>query len=130
MPVSSAFGTAVAISILASELKNFCGLNYKSNQFTESLGKFHGHISEIKVGDLSLGVTSTVILILLGVSTTLRRQKFTRSSTVFSRTNFVAEIERLADLKIVSSSRCTQEDLVVRLNQQERHHPIYGVSSD
>lgn len=34
----------------------------------ESLEQFYVHVDEIRIGDLSLGVATTVILILLGVS--------------------------------------------------------------
>ena len=68
IPVSSAFGTSVALTILASELKNLTGLNYKSNKFIESLEKFGEYINEIKLGDICLGIICIIVLILLDVS--------------------------------------------------------------
>lgn len=70
IPVSSAFGSSVALTILASELKNLTGLNYKSNKFIESLEKFGLYIREIKVGDISLGIICIIALLLLDVSKT------------------------------------------------------------
>lgn len=68
IPVSSAFGTAVAMTILGTEMKNFLGLNYKSQNFYDSLRNLRSHIIDTRSGDLSLGVICVVFLILLDVS--------------------------------------------------------------
>ena len=70
IPVSSAFGSSVALTILASELKNLTGLNYKSNKFIESLEKFGLYFGEMKSGDICLGIICVITLVLLDVSTT------------------------------------------------------------
>lgn len=68
LPVSSAFGSAVAMTILGTEMKNFLGLEYKSKNFYDSLRNLKDHAKDTKMGDMSLGIICIVTLILLDVS--------------------------------------------------------------
>ncbi|KAG8277260.1 hypothetical protein J6590_047134 [Homalodisca vitripennis] len=65
IPVISAFTTASALLLIATQLKGLFGLNYVSDTFVDSLLTFGSHISETRLWDIVLGATSIVILLAL-----------------------------------------------------------------
>lgn len=127
IPVSSAFGSAVAFTILASEIKNFLGLEYKSNLFTENIEQFIEHAHEVEYGDVSLGIVTIVTLVLLGVSILIREENFDTWSDSFSN---ITESERPTDLKNMETSVHNETYSLVCGNEQKCDHTISSLCSD
>lgn len=64
-PVISAFGTSAAITILASQLRAFFGVQYASNDFWTHVVGFVQHFGEIQLFDTLLATSSLLLLLLL-----------------------------------------------------------------
>lgn len=90
VPVSSAFGSSVAMTILGTEVKNFLGLEYanKSKNFFHSLYNFYIHVRDIRLGDMSLGIICVVILILLDVRIVVNGAPAVRPPPNFSSSTY------------------------------------------
>lgn len=63
LPVSSAFGSTVALTIVAQELRNIFGLKYRANTFCALLVKFVLHVKESQTADFVMGTISVLLLI-------------------------------------------------------------------
>lgn len=68
LPVSSAFGSTVALTIVAQELRNIFGLKYRANTFCALLVKFVLHVKESQTADFVMGTISVLLLITFKVS--------------------------------------------------------------
>lgn len=68
LPVTSAFTSATALVIVASQLKSITGISYLATNFSSYLIGFFEHVSSVKLGDTVLGLGCITTLLLLRVS--------------------------------------------------------------
>lgn len=66
-PVISAFSFAASLTISASQLKGFFGLNYAASRFPEIMYNFISTIGKTKLPDLALGCLSLLFLLPLQI---------------------------------------------------------------
>lgn len=69
IPVTTGFVAAAAVTIASAQIKSLFGIPGPSSQFLESWTSIVENISEIKLGDSVLGITTVAILIVLKVRT-------------------------------------------------------------
>lgn len=68
VPVTAGFTSAAAITIASGQVKSILGLPGKSNEFIEAWKTVFEHISETKLWDIVLGITTLIFLLVLRVS--------------------------------------------------------------
>lgn len=64
-PVTAGFVSAAAVTIASSQLKNLLGIKGGGNEFLESWKNLFENIQDTRVGDVTLGVC-TILLLLIG----------------------------------------------------------------
>jgi len=64
-PVTAGFIAAAALTIASTQLKNLLGIKGSGNEFLEAWGNLFNNIQDTRVGDVTLGVC-TIVLLLIG----------------------------------------------------------------
>ncbi|KAK7870324.1 hypothetical protein R5R35_003712 [Gryllus longicercus] len=106
MPVTTGFTTAAAITIASSQLKSLLGIPGKSNEFLESWITVIDHISETKLWDTVLGV-STIILLLLGKylnNAQLKRENLSTLQKIYNKIIWLISLGRNAIVAILGTA--------------------------
>lgn len=67
-PVSSGFTSAVALIIVASQVKDLLGIMTKGNTFLEIAISISENVKDAKLWDTSLGIICIIVLLLMRVS--------------------------------------------------------------
>ena len=67
-PVTSAFTSATALIIIASQLKSLLGVKYAAKNFYGFIVNLFDHLEEIEPGDTILGIICIAFLMSLRVS--------------------------------------------------------------
>ena len=64
VPVTSGFISAAAVIIASTGMKNVLGIYGSTNDFIKSWRHIYSHIGETQVGDVVLGVSTIIVLII------------------------------------------------------------------
>ena len=67
-PVTSAFTSATALIIIASQMKSLLGIKYAAKNFYDFIVSLFDHLEEIQIGDTVLGIICIIFLLSLRVS--------------------------------------------------------------
>lgn len=118
LPVTSAFTSATALIIVASQLKSITGTSYLASSFGSYIVGFFETISLVRLGDTILGVCCILALLLMKVIEIFFRVRVeAKTSCNFLLNLFISEDTRHTRLKDKSKARCHQKAPLV-------HHHI------
>ncbi|KAK8753435.1 hypothetical protein OTU49_004486, partial [Cherax quadricarinatus] len=105
-PVISGFTSAAAITIASSQLKGLFGLSYSSDGIIETYDKFFHNIGKTRWQDLTLGLSSSVVLLIMrrvkDIAAVRVRASDSRWTRVWKKGVFLVSVGRNAIVVLVA----------------------------
>ena len=87
IPVTTGFTSATAVILIVHQLPHLLGIEYEAIAVIDSIIKLSQNISNIRLTDTALGLTSVVLLILMRVNTSYLFQLYHRNCKIIKCRN-------------------------------------------